>query len=144
RRQVERHGCRVRGPLKPPRAHVRRARGRVAIIGSVSGHLATPGSSPYAMSKFAVRALAEALGHELASAGVSVTLASPGFVASEIRRVDNEGVLRDETPEPIPGFLIMSTARAARQIVRAIARRRRVVVVTGHGKAAVSLHRHAP
>jgi len=144
RRQFETNVFGVLRTLKATLADVRRARGRVAIIGSVSGHLATPGSSPYAMSKFAVRALAEALGHELASSGVSVTLASPGFVASEIRRVDNEGVLRDQTPEPIPGFLIMSTARAARQIVRAIARRRREVVVTGHGKAAVFFQRHAP
>ena len=53
-------------------------RGRLVVIGSVSGHLATPGSSPYAMSKFAVRALAEALGHEVAHAGVSVTHVSPG------------------------------------------------------------------
>ena len=144
RRQFETNVFGVLRTLKATLADVRRARGRVAIIGSVSGHLATPGSSPYAMSKFAVRALAEALGHELASSGVSVTLASPGFVASEIRRVDNEGILRDQTPEPIPGFLIMSTARAARQIVLAIARRRREVVVTGHGKAVVFLHRHAP
>jgi short-subunit dehydrogenase len=96
------------------------------------------------MSKFAVRALAEALGHELAKTGASVTLVSPGFVASEIRRVDNDGVLRAETPDLVPKFLIMSADRAARQIVRAIARRRREVVVTGHGKVAVFLHRHAP
>jgi len=123
---------------------IRRRRGRIAIIGSVSGHIATPGAAPYAMSKFAVRALAEALGHELARSGASVTLVSPGYVASEIRRVDNEGVLRAETPDPVPKFLIMPTDRAARQIVRAIARRRREIVVTGHGKAVVFLHRHAP
>jgi short-subunit dehydrogenase len=123
---------------------IRRRRGRIAIIGSVSGHIATPGAAPYAMSKFAVRALAEALGHELARSGASVTHVSPGYVASDIRRVDNEGVLRAETPDPVPKFLIMPTDRAARQIVRAIARRRREVVVTGHGKAVVFLHRHAP
>jgi len=38
----------------------------------------------------------------------------------------------------------MPTARAARQIVRAVARRRRETVVTGHGKVAVFLQRHAP
>ena len=123
---------------------VRRRRGRIAIIGSVSGHIATPGSSPYAMSKFAVRAFADALGHELARSGVSVTLVSPGFVASEIRRVDNRGVLRAETPDSVPKFLVMSTDRAARQIVRAIAHRRREVVVTAHGKFFVFVHRHAP
>lgn len=123
---------------------VKRARGRIAIIGSVSGHLATPGSSPYAMSKFAVRALAEALGHELAQQGVSVTLISPGFVESEIRRVDNSGRLREAAPDPIASWLVMPTERAARQIVDAIARRRREAVITGHGRATVFLNRHAP
>jgi len=123
---------------------VKRARGRIAIIGSVSGHLATPGSSPYAMSKFAVRALAEALGHELAPQGVSVTLISPGFVESEIRRVDNAGRLREAAPDPIAPWLVMPAERAARQIVDAIARRRREAVITGHGRATVFLNRHAP
>ena len=120
------------------------SRGRLVIIGSVSGHVATPGASPYAMSKFAVRALSDALGHELARAGVAVTLVSPGFVDSEIRRVDNTGVFRPDTPEPIPAWLVMGVERAARTIVRAVARRRREVVVTGHGKVAVWLQRHVP
>ncbi len=119
-------------------------RGRLAIIGSVSGHLATPGSSPYAMSKFAVRALAEALGHEVARDGVAVTLVSPGFVESEIRQVDNAGVFRTEAPEPIPGWIVVSADRAARSIVRGIAHRRREVVVTPLGHLAVFFQRHAP
>jgi short-subunit dehydrogenase len=123
---------------------VKRSRGRVVIMGSVSGHVATPGSSPYAMSKFAVRALAEALGHELAPHGVSVTLISPGFVDSEIRRVDNAGRLSERAPDSIPSWLVMPTARAARQIVNAVARRRREVVITAHGRATVFLTRHAP
>ncbi|HZW75123.1 MAG TPA: hypothetical protein VFF43_16375, partial [Caldimonas sp.] len=64
--------------------------------------------------------------------------------ASEIRRVDNQGVLRADTRDIVPKFLIVPTDRAARHIVRAIARRRREVVVTGHGKVFVFLHRHAP
>ncbi len=144
RRQFETNVFGVLRTIKAALPDVRRARGRIAIIGSVAGHIATPGSSPYAMSKFAVRALAEALGHELAPSGVSVTLVSPGFVESEIRRVDNQGVLRAETPDPLPRWLVMSTPRAARQIVRAIARRRREVVVTGHGKVGVFFQRHVP
>jgi short-subunit dehydrogenase len=96
------------------------------------------------MSKFAVRALAEALGHEVAHAGVSVTHVSPGFVESEIRQVDNAGVLRAEAPEPIPSWLVVSAERAARSIVRGVARRRREVVVTPLGKVAVFFQRHAP
>jgi short-subunit dehydrogenase len=143
RRQFETN---VFGVLRTVQASIgplRAARGRLAIIGSVAGHIATPGSSPYAMSKFAVRALAESLGHELVRSGVSVTLVTPGFVESEIRRVDNTGVLRAEASEPMPAWLVMPAERAARQIVRAIARRRREVVVTAHGKLAVFLQRHA-
>jgi len=123
---------------------LRARRGRLVIIGSVSGHLATPGSSPYSMSKFAVRSLAEALGHEVARDGVSVTHVSPGFVESEIRQVDNMGTLRPEAPEPIPGWLVVSADRAARGIVRGVARRRREVVITPLGKLAVFFQRHAP
>ena len=144
RRQFETNVFGVLRTIKATLPDVRRARGRIAIIGSVSGHIATPGSSPYAMSKFAVRALAEALGHELTRTGASVTLVSPGYVESEIRRVDNLGVLRAETPDPVPSWLVVPTSRAARQIVRAIARRRREVVITGHGKVFVFMHRHAP
>jgi NAD(P)-dependent dehydrogenase (short-subunit alcohol dehydrogenase family) len=144
RRQFETNVFGVLRTIHATLDDVRRVRGRIAIVGSVSGHVATPGSSPYAMSKFAVRALAEALGHELAPAGVSVTLVSPGFVESDLRRVNNRGVLREGAPEPIPRFLVVPAARAARQIVRGIARRRREVVVTGHGKVFVFAQRHAP
>jgi short-subunit dehydrogenase len=115
------------------------------VIGSVSGHVAVAGSSAYSMSKFAVHGLAASLGHELAEHGVSVTLISPGFVESEIRQVDNRGVRRAEAPaRPIPAALVMATPTAARKIVSAVARRRREVVITGFGKAAVLLQRHLP
>jgi short-subunit dehydrogenase len=96
------------------------------------------------MSKFAVRALAESLRHELRPAGIGVTLISPGFVESEIRLVDNQGRLRTEGHDAAPAWLRMDVDRAARKIVRAIDRRRREVVITGHGKAAVFMQRHVP
>lgn len=144
RRQFETNVFGVLETVHATLTELRRTRGRLVILGSVAGWIATPGSSPYAMSKFAVRALAEALGHELAREGVAVTHISPGFVDSEIRRVDNQGRFRDEDPEPIPAWLVMPTDKAARQIVRAVARRRREKVITAHGRAAVLLQRHVP
>jgi short-subunit dehydrogenase len=124
---------------------LKRNRGRLVIVGSVSGWLSMPGSAPYAMSKFAVRALARALSYELEPAGVSVTHVSPGFVESEIRQVDNQGHWRAEpAPGPPPRWLVMDAGTAARQITRAVARRRREVIVTGHGRLAVWLERHMP
>ena len=144
RRQFETNVFGVLRTIYATLPDLKKARGRLVILGSVSGWIATPGSSPYAMSKFAVRGLAEALGHELAPAGVAVTLISPGFVDSEIRRVDNDGRFRDAEPEPIPAWLVVPTDKAARQIVRAVARRRREAVITGHGKIVVFLQRHVP
>ena len=127
------------------RRGLRRSLGhRGLVIGSVSGHLAMPNTSAYAMSKFAVRAFAESLGYELRSRRISVTLVSPGYVESELHRVDNRGVLHPDAPDAVPAWLRMDGARAARQIVAAVARRRSEVVITGHGKAAVFLQRHAP
>jgi len=144
RRQFETNVFGVLRTVHAALGELKAARGRLVIVGSVSGYIATPGSSPYAMSKFAVRALAEALGHELAPAGVSVTLVSPGFVESEIRRVDNSGRFQPGAEEPIPSWLMVPADRAARSIVRAVARRRHEIVVTAHGKVAVFMQRHAP
>ncbi len=118
--------------------------GCLAIVGSVNGYVALPGVSPYCLSKFAVHGLAGSLYHELAEHGVAVVLIAPGFVDSEIRQVDNRGDFHADAPDPIPRWLRMPAGKAARQIVDAIERRRRVAVITSHGKLAVFLARHAP
>ena len=74
---------------------LRRTRGRLAFIGSVSGHVPSPRASAYSASKFALRGFAQSIRDELAPEGVSVTLLSPGFVVSEIGFVDNQGDRRD-------------------------------------------------
>lgn len=123
---------------------IEKAKGNVVILGSVSGWASSPGASPYTMSKFAVRALANSITPELRLAGVKVTLISPGFVASNIRRVDNQGTLRPDAKEPIPEWLVVPTDKAVRQMLRAIARGKHEVIITGHGKALVALARFTP
>jgi short-subunit dehydrogenase len=123
---------------------LRRSRGTLAIVGSITGHAAQPGASAYAMSKFAVRALAESLRAELAAEGVAVTLLSPGVVESNLRRVDNQGVFHSDASEPFPAWLRISAQRAAQQMVGAIWRRRAEQVITLHGKFVVLLSRLAP
>jgi len=100
--------------------------------------------SAYAMSKFALRALANSITPELAQQGVAVTLLSPGFIESNIRRVDNRGRLHADAPEPLPPWLVVSRRIAARQILRAVAGRRREAIITGHGRLLVAMERFAP
>jgi short-subunit dehydrogenase len=123
---------------------LKRTRGCLVLMGSVGSYLALPEDSAYAMSKFAVRALAGALRDELAAYQIGVSLVCPGFVESEIYEIDNQGVRQPGTPRRVPPRLVMPTSRAARQIVDAVARRRPEIVVTGHGRLAVLLQRHAP
>ena len=63
---------------------LRAQRGRLVFVGSISGRLAVPFIAPYSASKFALRALADAMRVELIQAGVAVTLIEPGSVKTPI------------------------------------------------------------
>lgn len=63
---------------------LRRARGRVVNIGSISGRLASPLLGPYAMSKFALRAFSDSMRRELTPWGIRVSLVEPGAVDTPI------------------------------------------------------------
>lgn len=144
RRQLDTNVFGVLRTLYAALPEVIRTRGQLVVTGSVAGWVAMPGVSAYAMSKFALRALANSITPELAQSGVALTLISPGFVESNIRRVDNQGRVHPDAPEPLPRWLVVGRTHAARQILRAVARRRREAIVTGHGKLLVALERFAP
>jgi NAD(P)-dependent dehydrogenase (short-subunit alcohol dehydrogenase family) len=76
--------------------------GRVVFVGSISGRLATPYIGPYSASKFALRALSDALRIELAPAGIVVSLIEPGSVKTPIwskGRRDAERIASELGPE---------------------------------------------
>jgi len=143
RRQFETNVFGVLDTIYATLPYLLESQGRLGIVGSVSGRVGTPASAPYTASKFAVVGLAECLYYDLADRGVSVTCINPGFVASEIRSVNNRGELTGK-PDPAPQFLVMPAAKAARQIVRALYRRRPEVIITRHGKMMIFLARHFP
>mgnify|MGYP001816308947 CR=1 FL=1 len=59
---------------------LRRARGRVVNVSSVSGRVASPFSGPYCMSKFALEAFTDCLRQELAGWGMHVASVQPGSI----------------------------------------------------------------
>jgi len=123
---------------------LRETAGRFVIMGSVTGYVSIAGGSPYAMSKFAVRAFAEALHGDLRNTGVGVTLISPGYVESDIRRTDNHGGVHPHVKDPIPDWLVMPTSKAVRVMVNGILRGKREVVVTFHARVIIFFARHFP
>ncbi len=71
---------------------VRQARGRVVNIGSVNGRFAMPMVAPYAMSKFALHAMNDALRREVARWGVKVSIIDPGQVNTPIWQKNSQRV----------------------------------------------------
>jgi short-subunit dehydrogenase len=144
RRQFETNVFGVLRTIYAALPEIEKTKGSVAIISSVAGWISTAGGSPYSMSKFALRALANAITPELRGSGVKVTLISPGFVESDIHKVDIQGKFHADRKSPIPGWIEMSTPRAARQILSAVARGKRERIITLHGRIGVAIERFAP
>jgi short-subunit dehydrogenase len=144
RRQFETNVFGVLRTIYAALPEIEKTRGNLVLIGSVSGWVSPPGASPYCMSKFAVRALADSITPELRRAGIRLTLISPGFIASDIRRVDNRGTVHPDAADPVPVWIQMPTPQAARQILRAVARGKREQIITFHGKLFVAIERFLP
>lgn len=64
-----------------------RNRGHIVNIGSVAGRLVYEGGAVYCATKFAVRAISDALRFDLKGTGVRVSNIEPGMVATEFSKV---------------------------------------------------------
>lgn len=65
---------------------LRRARGRIVFISSLSGRVATPMFGPYNASKFGLEGMADALRLELAPWGIRVSLVEPAQTDTDLWR----------------------------------------------------------
>jgi NAD(P)-dependent dehydrogenase (short-subunit alcohol dehydrogenase family) len=84
RRQLE---VNTIGPVAVTRAFLpmlRASRGRVVMMGSVSGFLAAPFLGPYAASKFALEALSVSWRGELKPWGIHVAVVNPGSISTPL------------------------------------------------------------
>lgn len=124
--------------------HLRKTMGRIALIGSVAAFVPNPGTGAYGASKAAVHNIGESLQVELKGTGVSCTTIHPGFVESNITRIDNEGNFHPDRQDPRPANLMWTTENAAKVMVKAIGRRKKVFVFTGHGKVLVFIAKFFP
>jgi short-subunit dehydrogenase len=114
--------------------HLKQSRGSIVAVSSLAGLMGVPGRNAYSATKFAVTGFFEALRAELKPAGVSVTIAYPGVVATETRRrgynakgeaAGTSGLREDEA---------MPVDVCAKLIIDGMERRKREVVMTTRGK----------
>jgi len=114
---------------------IRRARGRIVHVGSISGRLASPLTGPYAASKHAVEALTDVLRLELAPEGIQVSVVEPGQVRTPIwekglaafaaaaDRMPAEGLARYGSRLKVLRWMLESAPRHAsppEEVVRAV------------------------
>ena len=124
--------------------HLKKTGGRLALMGSIAAMVPAAQLGAYAASKAAVRVIGQTLSIELGGSGVSCTTIHPGFVESNITSIDNEGKFSPHKKDPRPKQLIWKADKAARVMVKAIYRRKRQYVFTGHGKLINFIGQHWP
>jgi len=124
--------------------HLKAARGRIVGIASLTGLTGVPTRSGYAASKHAMRGFFDSLRIELEGSGVTVTMIYPGFVSTGIRENATGPDGKPIRIDPLDPAKVMSVAECARQILVAVHRRSRDLVMTPRGKLAQWLKVLAP
>jgi NAD(P)-dependent dehydrogenase (short-subunit alcohol dehydrogenase family) len=104
--------------------HVKRRKGSLVAISSLTGKRGIPSYAVYGASKFAVQGLYEALRLEVKRDGVHVGVVAPGFVDTPLRAnvLGPDGKPWAEPPPP--PFRVWPVEKAVNRIVRLIVKRR--------------------
>lgn len=124
--------------------HLKRSRGQIVAVSSLTGKTGVPTRTGYAASKHAMAGFFDSLRIELADEGVGVTVVYPGFVATGVRRhaVGPDG--RPLGTSPVQESRVMTADACARLALAAAARRRRELVMTARGRVGQWLRLVAP
>ena len=119
-------------------------KGSIIGISSIAGFRGLPARTGYSASKFALNGFLEALRTELLHTGVHVLTACPGFTASNIRTraLTENGSVQGTSPRKEEKM--MTAEACAAHIYRATVRRKRTLILTFEGKAAVWLNKYFP
>ncbi len=103
---------------------VRRARGRIVLMGSIGGISVIPFVGAYCASKFALEAMADSLRMELGPWGIEVAIVEPGTVATPIwHKGEAEADAILARAEPSVAALYRERMERLRRVVAASARR---------------------
>jgi short-subunit dehydrogenase len=110
------------------------AKGSIVAVSSLAGLVGVPGRTAYSASKFAQAGFFEALRAEMKTHGVSVSVAYPGVVLTQIRQhgLNAQGQALGSSGLKEDGA--MTVQECARLIIEGMNRREREVVMTGKGK----------
>jgi short-subunit dehydrogenase len=124
--------------------YLKETRGRLVGISSLRGKFPSGQADGYGASKHAMAEFFESLRFELAGSGVSVTIIYPGWVSTGIssRAIRVDGRPTGEISIHEKGAMPVETC--TRLIIKAVAKRKREVVMTLQGKLGLWLMLVAP
>jgi short-subunit dehydrogenase len=114
--------------------YLKTSKGRIVAVSSLAGLVGVPGRTAYSATKFAMTGFFEALRVEMAPFGVSVTIAYPGVVATEIRYRGFNAQGQAAGKSGLDESGAMSVQECARLIRVGMARRQRDIVMSAKGK----------
>lgn len=118
----------------------RQSSGQIVNISSVIGVVAIPRNSIYCASKFALRALSDALRMELHDTGIDVISVLPGYTDTPFF----DQMIHCDGSQRLSPFRGQSPDKVARAILRACRHRKREVALTVPGVVGCWLKRFAP
>lgn len=124
--------------------HLKASRGQLVAVSSLAGLVGVPGRTAYSASKFAMTGFFEALRAELKPAGVSVTTAYPGVVATQIRYRGYNAAGQPAGASGLKEDQAMPVEVCARMILDGMDRRQREVVMERRAKLGRFLKLLAP
>ncbi|HEY0039583.1 MAG TPA: SDR family oxidoreductase [Flavisolibacter sp.] len=119
-------------------------KGSIVGVSSIAGYRGLPGRSGYSASKFALQGWLEAVRTELLDDGVHVMWVCPGFTASNIRNaaLNEKGAAQGESP--LDEKKLSTPVEVAGDILKAIRKRKRTLVLTFTGKQTVFMNKFFP
>ena len=124
--------------------HLKASRGSIVAVSSLAGLAGVPGRTAYCATKFAMTGFFEALRSELKGAGVSVTTAYPGVVATRIRHRGYNAEGKELGASSLKEDKAMPIEECAGLIIDGMNNRKREVVMTAKGKLGRILKLVAP
>ncbi len=124
--------------------HLKISKGLIVGVSSLAGKTGVPARTTYCTSKFAMDGFFQALRLELRGTGVDVTMIYPGVVATNIRR---HGLKGDGLEAGFSGLKeegAMTVQDCATQMIRAIDKRQRELIMTRQARIGMKLKAIAP
>jgi dehydrogenase/reductase SDR family member 7B len=124
--------------------YIKATKGSIVGISSIAGYRGLPVRTGYSASKFAVNGFLEALRTELLKTDVHILTACPGFTASNIRFSALDGAGNESGETVRDEEKMMSSEEVAYEILKAVKRRKRQLILTSKGRWTVFLNKWMP